>query len=249
MSHPQHPQPADRHRSDRPAPRRLPALLSRLRAEPGLLAAFLAACGLFLTFAFIADHVMEREAFRFDPALLGALRQPGDPARLIGPGWLAEAARDVTALGSTVVLIMVLAIGVGYLWLSRRRTTALLLIAAVGGGQMLSSALKWLVDRPRPDVVPHLAEVSTASFPSGHSTLSAVAYLTIGALLAQAQRERRVRLFIMAVALLLTVMIGASRVLLGVHWPSDVVAGWALGAFWALACWMAARLMQQAGNR
>ncbi len=226
----------------RPA-RSMRTLLLRLRAEPGLLAAFLTGCALLLALGIVAEHVIAQGAFRFDPAILIALRQPDDPARLIGPVWLAETARDITALGSTVVVVLVLAIGVGYLWLTRRRPVALMLIAAVGGGQVLSSVVKWLVARPRPDVVPHLAEVSTASFPSGHSTLSAVAYLTIAALLAQAHGERRVRIFIMAVALALTVLIGISRLMLGVHWPSDVVAGWALGAFWALACWLLAGLM------
>lgn len=210
------------------------------RAEAALLIAFLAVCALMSVFWMVADAVVEGEGAALDAGIITAFRDPADLSRAIGPFWLQEAARDVTALGSTVVLIFVLAVGVGYLWLTRRRGDAVLLLIAVVGGQMLSSGLKWLFARPRPDIVPHLVEVSTASFPSGHSTLSAVAYLTIGALIARVHTRKRVKLYVLGMAVVLTVAIGISRVYLGVHWPSDVLAGWALGAGWALACWSVA---------
>jgi undecaprenyl-diphosphatase len=96
------------------------------------------------------------------------------------------------------------------------------------------------MERPRPELVSHLVEVQTSSFPSGHATLSAVVYLTIGALLAREQKSRRTRLYVMTVAILMALLIGCSRVYLGVHWPTDVLAGWAIGSGWAMLCWIAA---------
>jgi len=104
----------------------------------------------------------------------------------------------------------------------------------------VSFVLKDIMDRPRPDLVSHLVDVQTSSFPSGHATLSAVVYLTIGALLAREQPSRGLRFYVMAVAILATMLIGCSRVYLGVHWPTDVLAGWAIGSAWAMLWWIAA---------
>ena len=112
----------------------------------------------------------------------------------------------------------------------------------------LSTLLKIGFDRPRPDLVPHEAIVYTASFPSGHAMLAAVVYLTLGALLARVQPRRLLKLYLLGLAILLTVAVGASRVYLGVHWPTDVVAGWAVGAAWALLCWAAALWLQRQGR-
>src|SRR5690606_15656210 len=187
-------------------------------------------------FAELADEVMEGETRAFDIAILFALRTPGDPADPLGPAWVAEMARDVTGLGGIGVLTFLTLAAAGLLWLQRRRWTALYVLGAVGSGVTLSNAAKAFFDRPRPDLVPHGSLVYTASFPSGPSLMAAVVYLTLAALVARSFPERRLRAYVVALAILVTLAVGASRVYLGVHWPTDVLAGWAAGGAWALAC-------------
>jgi undecaprenyl-diphosphatase len=107
--------------------------------------------------------------------------------------------------------------------------------------------LKYSIDRDRPALVPHGSVVYTASFPSGHSMLAASTYLTMGALLARVQRRRRIKAYILMVAITATLLVGISRVYLGVHWPTDVIAGWTAGTGWALLCWLLARWLQAHG--
>jgi undecaprenyl-diphosphatase len=191
-------------------------------------------------FVLLADEVSEGDTRAVDERILLSLRNPADPTDPLGPLWFEEAARDVTALGSITVLTLMTVVVVCYLLWARFRGHALLVAISVGGGALAMTLLKRGFERPRPDLVPHLAHVSTASFPSGHAMLSAVVYLTLGALLAQAQARRRLGIYFLAVAILLTIGVGASRVYLGVHWPSDVVAGWCAGTSWALMCWLIA---------
>jgi undecaprenyl-diphosphatase len=199
-------------------------------------------------FAELAEEVFEGETHAFDEWVLLALRSATDRADPLGPGWLEEMMRDVTALGSTGILTFITLAVAGFLALERKRHAALFVLLAVGGGMLLSTGLKMGFDRPRPDLVPHGAIVYTASFPSGHSMLSAVTYLTLGALLARVQPRRLLKLYLLGLAVLLTVAVGASRVYLGVHWPTDVLAGWAVGAGWALLCWAAALWLQRRGQ-
>lgn len=213
-----------------------------------LLAAFVAGTSLWL-FGAIADEVLEGEARAFDRAVLLALRAPGDRADPLGPAWFEAAARDVTALGSFTVLAIVTLAALGYLSMIRRRGAALLLAVAVGGGAVLSTLLKELFGRPRPDLVAHGAEVFTASFPSGHAMMSTVTYLTLAAVLARLQPRRRVKLYLLAVGIVVALLVGASRVYLGVHWPTDVVAGWSLGAAWATGAWGLALALQSMNER
>jgi undecaprenyl-diphosphatase len=173
----------------------------------------------------------------FDEALLLGLRTPGDLADPIGSPLFEEAVRDITALGSFVVLALVTLAAVGFLVASKRNAEAGMLAFAAVGGQVLSETLKAFVGRPRPDLVAHVVETTSASFPSGHSMMSAAIFLTIGAMLARVQPNRRLKTYIHVTALVLTVLVGASRVYLGVHWPTDVIAGWCLGALWAILCW------------
>jgi undecaprenyl-diphosphatase len=209
----------------------------------------LAALSLFAwAFIELAGDVLEGDTATFDRAILLGLREPGDPADPIGPSWLEEAARDITALGGHVVLTIVTLASIAYLMMTRKSHAALLVVAAVGGGMLLSSALKLGFERPRPDLVPHAARVYTASFPSGHAMLSAVTYLTLGALLARVQPSRRLKAFLIGLAVTLTILVGASRVYLGVHWPSDVLAGWCVGAAWASLCWFIALQLQRRGQ-
>ena len=187
--------------------------------------------------------MVEGETRAVDTAVMLAMRRSGDlsPA---GPSWLPQAAVDVSALGGWTVLWMLSLGAVGYLLLTRRRTDALLIAASLGGASLLNSALKVVFDRSRPEVTPHLVEVSNASYPSGHAMLSATAYLTVGAMLAHAEPSRRARIYLLALASLLVVLIGISRVYLGVHWPSDVLAGWCLGSAWALGIWIVAQRLR-----
>lgn len=182
-----------------------------------------------------------------DERILLALREPGDPADPIGPRWFEEAARDVTALGGTAVLTLLVAAVLGHLLIVRRSHAAVLVLGATVGGTVLSTLLKGVYARPRPDLVPHLSYVSSASFPSGHAMLSAVVYLTLGALLARLVEGKWAKVYFVGVAVLLTLLVGASRVYLGVHYPSDVVAGWGAGVAWAVACWLVARRLQRRG--
>lgn len=206
------------------------------------------AAAMVLAFGHIADEVVEGDAAKFDQAILLALRNPADPSDPLGPAWLEEAARDVTSLGSYVVLGFVLCAVIAYLLMTQKRAAALWVAASVSGGVVLSNALKLAFERPRPDLVPHAARVFTTSFPSGHATLAAVSYLTLGALLASLHTSRRLRLYFILIAVILTLAIGVSRVYLGVHYPTDVLAGWCIGAAWAALCWIIALWLQNRGK-
>jgi undecaprenyl-diphosphatase len=177
-----------------------------------------------------------------------AFRQPSNPSVPIGPPSLQEAARDVTALGSTIVLGIVLFAVVGYMFIARKRAEAWLMLGAVLGGVALNNILKFSFARPRPDLVAPAARVFTPSFPSGHATMSAITYLTLGALLAHTHASRPMRIYFMSLAALLTVLVGLSRVYLGVHYPTDVLAGWCIGTAWAMACWVLMTWLQREGR-
>ena len=180
--------------------------------------------------------------------MLLAFRNPGDLSDPIGPAWLQIMFRDITSLGGPTVVTLIAVAVSGFLLIDGKRFAALLMLASVGGGALLSSVLKLGIDRPRPDLVAHLVEVSTASFPSGHAMLSAVIYLTLGALLSRVEAPRRVKIYVLAVAVFLTFLVGLSRIYLGVHWPTDVLAGWCAGSAWAMLCWRIALALQRAGE-
>jgi undecaprenyl-diphosphatase len=209
----------------------------------------MSACGFFAwAFIALADEVREGETHALDSRLLLALRDPQNPANPLGPSWLEESARDITGLGGYAILTLLTLAAVTYLLMAGKRGAALLVLAAIVGGTLLSTGLKLGFERPRPDLVPHATRVYTASFPSGHAMMSAITYLTLGALLARVERSRRVSAFIMGLAILTTLLVGVSRVYLGVHWPSDVLAGWAVGAAWASLCWFVALQLQRRGQ-
>lgn len=189
----------------------------------------------------IADEVMEGDTMQLDQRILMAMRMPGDPTQPIGPRWVEEVFRDFTGLGGTGVLGLLTVATLVYLWLMGMHRAAIYLLVAIVGGLLVSLALKAGFDRPRPDLISHGSIVYTSSFPSGHSMLSATVYLTGGAMLALLHARRTVRVFILACAVLATLLVGISRVYLGVHWPTDVLAGWAGGAAWAALCWLVAQ--------
>ncbi|NUS19859.1 MAG: phosphatase PAP2 family protein [Mesorhizobium sp.] len=219
------------------------ALLAKIEF-PLLLAGLVIAGGLW-GFEELMEVARATTPHAFDTEILLAFRHAGQPDSPIGPLWLQGAVRDITALGSTSVLVLITTATILYLLLIRRPGTALFVFAAIAGGQVLSSLLKLEVDRPRPDLVSHLVNETSLSFPSGHAMLSAITYLTLGSLAARFLPDRRTKAFVLCLAVLTTVLVGTSRVYLGVHWPSDVLAGWCAGFAWAMLCWLAARLLQR----
>jgi undecaprenyl-diphosphatase len=212
-----------------------------------VLVAVLIVVGGTLAFIKLTDEVKEGGTQHFDDWAIRSLRRADDPAVPIGPRWLREAGRDMTALGGMAVLTIVTFAVAGYLLMVRKYHAMWLVIVATVSGLVLSTLLKYLVDRQRPELVPHLSEVFTSSFPSGHSMLSAVVYLTLGSLLARFAEEMIVKLYFIAVALVLTFLVGLSRVYMGVHYPTDVLAGWTAGLVWAILCWLAAKWLQRRG--
>jgi len=227
---------------------RIQSLVAQVRDQGWwVLGAVLLIGGALQAFAELADEVEDGETHAFDRRVMLAMREPGDSSDPLGPSWLEFLARDITALGGTAVLVLLTLAALGFLLLNRRWGAAIFLGLSMAGGTLLSNALKSIFDRPRPDLVPHAVEVSSASFPSGHAMLSAVAYLTLGALVAETLPKRRFRIYLLLWAVFLTLLVGTTRVYLGVHWPTDVLAGWCIGAAWALACASVAYWMQRRG--
>lgn len=222
-----------------------PRLLAAARREIGSASALLIATLGAMGFLAIADEVAEGETHALDLAVLRALRVEGQPQTLIGPHWLHVAATDVTALGSVTVLGLIILLAFALLASLRRWSEGALLLAGAGGGLLISQGLKRVFGRERPELAYRAVEAVNASFPSGHAMLSAVVFLTLGVLTARFADRRRVRVLAMSAAVLLSLLVGASRVYLGVHWASDVMAGWCVGAAWAMACWLAAYLVQR----
>lgn len=197
-------------------------------------------------FLALTGEVREQETTPFDRAVLLSFRTPADLATPLGPRWLQESARDVTALGGFTALALISGLAIVLLILHRRRTQALIFGGAVIFAQVAAEAIKHLVNRPRPDLVAQHDLVYSASFPSGHAVMAPVVYLTLAALLAAGNPRASVKRVLLVSAALLVVAIGVSRVYLGVHWPTDVLAGWTMGAGIALAAVMA---LQASGPR
>jgi undecaprenyl-diphosphatase len=215
--------------------------------EAAVLVSLLIIAGGIWAFAEVADEVLEGETKAFDESILRALRREDDPGQPIGPVWLKSVARDFTALGGFAVIAMACLGSAGFLALRRKWHALTLVLVSIGGGAIVSTILKEWFERPRPNHVAHLTEVNSLSFPSGHSMLAAVTYLTLGSLLARTTADRRIKIYILTCAVVLTGVIGVTRVFLGVHYPTDVLAGWCAGISWALLCSLVARYLQSRG--
>jgi undecaprenyl-diphosphatase len=195
---------------------------------------------LIILFGHIVEEMMEGDTSRTDNAILLAFRVPGHLATPVGPRWLSQSAIDISALGGFTFIWLFTLVAAGFFALTRRWRALVIFLAAIGGASVLDSLLKISFHRARPEIVPHLTYVTNASFPSGHAMISAATYLTVGAMLARTQPSMRVRVYLLGVFIVMTLMIGMSRLYLGVHWPSDVFAGWCAGAAWALLFWVIA---------
>ena len=217
------------------------------RDEPVMLIIVIIIAGGIWSFAELAEEMVEGDTNAFDRKLIVAMRNPQDVSDPLGPNWVEEMGRDFTALGGVGILTLLTLASAGFLVLDGKRRSAAFLLVAVAGGLLLSVALKSGFERPRPDLVPHGSNVYTTSFPSGHAMMSTVTFLTLGAVLAQSHRRRRIKAYLIVLALLIALAVGISRVYLGVHWPTDVLAGWTVGASWALLCWLAAKWLQKKG--
>ncbi|MBN8807266.1 MAG: phosphatase PAP2 family protein [Sphingomonas sp.] len=201
---------------------------------------------LLLLGGWLADELIEGEHWSLDTAILLALRHPHDLAQPIGPGWLLQSTVDISALGGDTLLWLFGLAGGAWLLFAGKRAEAAWIALSLIGATVLNGMLKAWIARPRPELVPHLVHVTHASFPSGHAMVSAAIYLTLGLMLAEGiepngWRDRAARVAVVGFFAALAVLIGMSRVYLGVHWPSDVLAGWCFGTAWALLVWAANR--------
>ena len=221
---------------------------SQRRSQARFLISVLTIAALLFVFGLIAQEVSEKEPLWFDQNIMLALHNPANPSALMGPAWFQIMGRDITSLGGTIVIGFLTFAIAGYLFLTQRPAVAWLILGAVLGGVALNELLKFIFMRPRPDPVAHTARLFSSSFPSGHATVSAIAYLTIGALLARLHESLTVRVYIISIAGVLILLIGMSRVYLGVHYPSDVLAGWCIGTAWAMGCWVLMTWLQQRGR-
>lgn len=209
-----------------------------------LMLALLIAVVLLFGFLQIAGAVNDGRV-GFERSLMLALREPGAPNDPVGPRWFENLWLDITVLGNPDILVLLALIVLGYLVMLREWRTALVFAIALIGAGLASTVLKHAFERPRPEVINRLIDVASPSFPSGHSLMAAVFYPTLGAMLARLVQHVRLKLYLLGVALVLMLLIGASRVYLGVHYPSDVLAGWMLGLGWATVCWTILRALQR----
>jgi len=219
------------------------------RQEFVVLAVLVLVLGGIWGFVKLAIEINQGETRTVDVALLLALRNTANLAQSIGPTWLPEVMRDFTALGGVAVLSLLTLCVIGYLLLLRQYRLVALVAVAIGGAVILNLILKQGFDRPRPDLVPHATQVYSTSFPSGHSMVSAATYLTLAAMVASVQTKRRLKIYFLGVAIVVMVLVGISRIYLGVHWPTDVLGGWTAGATWALICWLVAWWFTDATNQ
>ena len=232
---------------NQPSPSARAGIMARLgKREIGLPVTLFCVAALILGFGLLADKVMEGGTMGFDTRVAHFFRPPG-AAGPIGPERLHEMARDVTSLGSMVVLCFLIAAVAGYLLLIRKQGAAVLVVGSILGGTVISFGLKLLFNRPRPEI-PGGIQVFTASFPSSHAMLSAVTYLTLGALMTRVAAGARLKAYFMGLAVFLTVVVGLSRVYVGVHYATDVLAGWCVGSAWAVLCWVVALQLQRRGQ-
>ena len=215
------------------------------RTEIAALSALFVVTAGIAVFADLAGDMREGDGQAFDQTILSAMRPHADLSDALGPWWLEEAAADLTSLGGIAVLTLFATIVILFLFLQRKRLSALLLLIGLGGGVMLSEGLKSVFERDRPPQVYQAVDTINASFPSGHALLSAVFYLSIAVMLTRAFPRRRIKAYVLGVGVVLTLIVGMTRIYLGAHWATDVLAGWSVGAAWAMTLWLIAYAIQR----
>jgi undecaprenyl-diphosphatase len=203
-----------------------------------ILAVFAIISGL-IGFIFISGLVQKGSVDSIDMKILISIRNADDLTRPPGPKWLFELMSDITALGGATVVFLITLIVMGYFILQKEYNILFLILAAVIGGAIMDLELKQLFGRIRPELVPTITPTKSFSFPSGHSMMSAIIYLSLASLVARAQKRWRDKVYVVSVAIFLSFIIGISRIYLGVHYPTDVFGGWSLGVAWAAFCWLA----------
>lgn len=216
-----------------------------LRTHPFSLAALLVCILSFSFFGELVDEVLEGDSHEWDEKILLMMRDPLNSTQPWGPRWLHEMMRDFTAMGGIGMLTLITGAAAFYLFIASKRGHAFYLLAAVITGTLLSNLMKIGFDRPRPDLVPHDSITYMAGFPSGHSFMATVVYLTLGSLLAEISNRTMLKIYFLCLAIFISLLVGISRIYLGVHWPSDVLAGWLIGTAWALLIWLIARFLQE----
>ena len=191
----------------------------------------------------LTDDVLEGDTQALDETVLQWFRHAdGTP---IGPSWLPLAAQDLTALGSHSVLTLICVLAVGLCLMARRFDVLAMLTFSGVGATVINFGLKALFARPRPSIVEPLVDVHTYSYPSGHALMSFALYLSFAAVTAELAAGFRTRAYLVCGGLLIAGIVGMTRIYLGVHYPSDVIGGWAIGGAWALLCWIVAVLIKE----
>jgi undecaprenyl-diphosphatase len=213
------------------------------RFETRVLLAFLLAALALYNFFELGGDMIEGDTVAFDRRVMLAMRNPADVSDPIGSHSIEEAVRDITALGGFTLVTLVTVVGLLLFLFHKKWLHAGVLAVTVLLAWASSEGSKLLYGRARPDLVPHGVYVYSGSFPSGHSTLAAATFLTLAALISSLEPHRRTKAVVYVLALAILAAVGASRVYLGVHWPSDVLAGWCLGGSWALGAWIALRVL------
>jgi undecaprenyl-diphosphatase len=202
-----------------------------------------------LALLFLMLTAQVRNLHGIDDKILLLMREPGSPDKPIGTPRFEEFVRDISALGSQGVLFLGVFAASGYLVLRRQYRAAVLLLVASVGAYFVGAGLKGFFDRPRPSLVTALSyHTGTRSFPSGHSVMSAAVYLTTGAMLSRLVKPMAQKIYFIAMSAFMTFLVGISRIYLGMHHPTDVVAGWIIGSYWAGVCWEVTTLMQRRGK-
>lgn len=207
----------------------------RSRAEATALAATAGCLFVFFSLTLLIETQVVQKA---DEAVVLAARVPGNTATPVGPVWLAELARDVTSLGGYIVLTLITVLVWLFLRLERTKATATRFVITVAGGYLLNVLLKTAIARPRPSVAPFLTQVYSPSFPSGHTMMSTVVFLTLGLMVSEMATRRAVQVLVISAPFAVAVAVSLTRVYLGVHFPTDVVAGLCCGVAWTLGCWL-----------
>ena len=202
-----------------------------------------------VTFTIIAINVSAGNTKSFDMWALKFFRQTNNPVQSIGNELVTSSVRDITALGSGIVIILFTLAVLGLLLFQKKYNMFYLILGATLGGGLLGFLLKEIFGRERPDVIYHLAPETSLSFPSGHSLMSMVMYLSFAALLMRIPYDRAIKIYIISIALFLSLIIGISRIYLGVHYATDVLAGWSIGVAWASFCWLIAHFVEQNKNK